>query len=79
MFRGVIEDRDTGSFLDVREGSTEPVPAVVGIATRGNTLLNTGKPSPIGALFRHDKYRSQSPESQNLDARDTDLQPLQCQ
>lgn len=44
---------------------SEPVPAVVGIAIRGNKVLVIGKPFPMGTLIK--SMRSASLYTENLD------------
>ena len=46
---------------------SEPVPAVVGIAIRGDKVLVIGKPFPTGALMK--SMRSESLYTENLEKR----------
>lgn len=59
----VLKDREVMSRMAVPVVS-EPVPAVVGIAIRGDKVLVTGRPFPMGALIK--SMRSESLYTANL-------------
>jgi len=60
----VLKDREVMSRMAVPVVS-EPVPAVVGIAIRGDKVLVIGKPLPMGALMK--SMRSESLYTENLE------------
>ena len=62
----VLKDREVMSSIAVPVVS-EPVPAVVGIAIRGDKALVIGKPFPTGALIK--SMRSESLYTENLGKR----------
>lgn len=50
---------------------SEPVPAVIGIAIRGDKVLVIGKPFPTGALIK--SMRSESLYTENLGKRSSNV------
>jgi hypothetical protein len=66
----VLKDREVMSSIAVPVVS-EPVPAVVGIAIRGDKVLVIGKPFPTGALIK--SMRSESLYTENLGKRSSNV------
>jgi hypothetical protein len=66
----VLKDREVISSIAVPVVS-EPVPAVVGIAIRGNKVFVIGKPFPTGALIK--SMRSESLYTENLGKRSSNV------
>ena len=62
----VLKEREVISRMAVPVVS-EPVPAVVGIAIRGNKVLAMGSPLPTGALMK--SIKSASLYTENLEER----------
>ena len=62
----VLKEREVISKIAVPVVS-EPVPAVVGIAIRGNKVLVMGSPLPTGALMK--SIKSASLYTENLEGR----------